>query len=125
LRYILLILIFWSHFSFSQDTIRIPESELNKFFIALDELREQDSIKTVLIKDLEYQIFNYKLLEVKDSLILDYKNEEIGLLTEQIELYDKRLKQVDRWWKKPWIGYITGIASNIITIHILDYTLPQ
>ena len=124
MRYILLILIFWSNFSFSQDTIRIPESELNKFFTALDELREQDSIKTVLIKDLEYQIFNYKLLEVKDSLILDYKNEEIGLLNEQIELYDKRLKQVDKWWKKPWVGYITGVASTIITIHILDYTLP-
>ena len=124
MRYILLILVFWSNFSFSQDTICIPQSELNMFYTALDELREQDSIKTVLIKDLEYQIFNYRLLEAKDSAILGYKNEEIVLLNEQIKLYDKRLKQVDKWWKKPWVGYITGVASTILTIHILDYTLP-
>ena len=45
---------------YSQDTLQIPQEELEEFFLALDTLRTQDSIKTILIKDLEYQIVLHK-----------------------------------------------------------------
>ena len=48
--------------SYSQDTIKIPQDELEEFFLAVDTLKQQDSIKSVLISDLEYQIKNYTLL---------------------------------------------------------------
>lgn len=118
------ILLLWGSTSYSQDTIKIPQVELDNFFKAVDTLRFQDSVKTVLINDLENQVNNYSLLSKKDSLIISYKQEEIKLINEQILLYDRRLSEVDKWYKKPWVGYIAGIASTILTIHIINYTLP-
>lgn len=117
-------LLLWGSISYSQDTIKIPQVELDNFFKAVDTLRFQDSVKTVLIQDLENQIYNYNLLSKKDSLIISYKKEEIKLINEQIILYDRRLNEVDKWYKKPWVGYIAGITSTILTIHIINYTLP-
>ncbi len=70
------------------------------------------------------QIKNYNLLSQQDSLILNFKNQEILLLNEQIKLYNNRLNQVDKWYKKPWVGVVGGIAGTLITIHVIDYTLP-
>ena len=110
---------------YSQDTIQIPQEELNNFLLSVDTLKEQDSIKTVLISDLELQLKNYNLLSNQDSLILSYKNQEIDLLRYQIKLYDDRLKQVDKWYKKPWIGVVSGVVTTLITIHVIDYSLPK
>ena len=44
-----------SSICYSQDTLRIPQTELEEFFLALDTLRTQDSIKTILIEELEKQ----------------------------------------------------------------------
>ena len=122
--FILTILLLWGGVSYSQDTIKIPQDELNSFFKALDTLRYQDSLKSVLINDLELQINNYKSLIKKDSLIIDYKVEEINLLKEQISLYDVRLKKLNVWYRRPWVGYIAGTVSTILTIHLMNYTLP-
>ena len=121
----LLLLVLITLKGYSQDTIQIPQEELNNFFLSVDTLKEQDSIKTVLISDLELQIKNYDLLSNQDSLILSYKNQEIDLLRYQIKLYDDRLKQVDKWYKKPWIGVVSGVVATLITIHVIDYSLPK
>ena len=55
---------------YSQDTLQIPAVELEEFFLALDTLRTQDSIKAVLINDLEYQIILHEQLNQQDSLIV-------------------------------------------------------
>tara|TARA_R110000765_G_scaffold351285_1_gene441274 strand:+ start:227 stop:637 length:411 start_codon:yes stop_codon:yes gene_type:complete len=110
---------------YSQDTVQIPQDELNNFFLSVDTLKEQDSIKTVLISDLELQIKNFNLLSNQDSLILSYKNQEIDLLKYQIKLYDNRLNQIDKWYKKPWIGVVSGVVATLITIHVIDYSLPK
>jgi len=109
----------------AQDTIQIPQSELEKFFLALDTLREQDSIKTQLISDLNVQILNYKSLSYQDSTLLIYKDQEVNLLKSQINLHIDRIKYVDKWYKKPWVGIAAGVVGTLITIHVLDYTLPQ
>ena len=45
---------------FAQDKIvKIPQSELDAFFLAIDTLEYQDSIKTVLIADLQLQNTNF------------------------------------------------------------------
>ena len=121
----LLLLVLITLKGYSQDTIQIPQEELNNFFLSVDTLKEQDSIKTILISDLELQIKNYDLLSNQDSLILSYKNQEIDLLRYQIKLYDDRLKQVDKWYKKPWIGVVSGVVATLITIHVIDYSLPK
>jgi len=122
------IIIFWL-FTFNlyaQDKIvKIPETELEEFFLALDTLEYQDSIKNILIKDLETQILNYKLLSNQDSLLIVFQKQERILLKQQIDLHLDRLKTVDRWYHKPWVGFIGGAATTVLMIHVIDYSLPK
>ena len=114
-----------SSICYSQDTLRIPQTELEEFFLALDTLRTQDSIKTVLISDLEAEIILYNRLAQQDSLLLAYKNTEIQLLNERIVIYDERLQQVDKWYNKPSVGLAGGFLGTILLIIVIDYTLPE
>ena len=114
-----------SSICYSQDTLRIPQAELEEFFLALDTLRTQDSIKTVLISDLEAEIILYSKLAQQDSLLLAYKNTEIQLLNERIVIYDERLQQIDKWYNKPAIGVVGGFLGTILLIRVIDYTLPE
>jgi len=116
-----LLLLGISSICYSQDTLQIPSSELEEFFLALDTLQTQDSIKTIYISNLETELVLLKNLTTQDSLLLSYKNQEVQLLNEQIELYDKRLNQVDKWYNKPWIG----VAGTILFLNAINYTLPK
>ena len=126
MKNILLILLMIITFNcYSQVIIEIPEDELEEVFLAIDTLKQQDEVKTSLIFDLESQIRNYEMLSKQDSLILNYRLQQVKLLNEQIKLYDDRLKQVDKWYKKPWVGVVGGVVGTIITIHVIDYSLPR
>ena len=111
--------------STAQDTIKIPAVELEEFFLALDTLEVQDSIKTVLIKQLEYEISIHGRIAEQDSLIISYKDQEILLLNEQINLHLDRLNQVDKWHNRPIVGVTAGVLGTVLLIQALDYTLPQ
>jgi hypothetical protein len=126
MKNILLILLTIITFNcYSQVIIEIPEDELEEVFLAIDTLKQQDEIKTSLIFDLESQVRNYEMLSKQDSLLLNYRLQQVKLLNEQIKLYDNRLKQVDKWYKKPWVGVVGGVVGTIITIHVIDYSLPR
>ena len=114
-----------SSLSFSQDTLQIPALELEEFFLALDTLETQDSIKTILIKQLEKQIEFHLELNDHNESILSYKDQEIELLNDQITIYTDRLNQVDKWYKKPWVGVVGGFVGTIVLINTIDYTIPQ
>ena len=118
--------LFFSLNCFSQDEIvKIPQQELEDFFLSIDTLKQQDSIKTILISDLELQVLNFKTLSYHDSILLRYKTQEIELLNGQIKLFNDRLNQVDKWYEKPWVGVIGGVVGTLATIHIIDYSLPK
>jgi len=112
-----------SSICYSQDTLRIPQTELEEFFLALDTLRTQDSIKTVLISDLEAEIILYSKLAQQDSLIIAYKNKEIELLNERIILYDERLNQIDKWYNKPSIGLAGGFIGTLVLVKVTSTIL--
>tara|TARA_Y100001972_G_scaffold88700_2_gene108532 strand:+ start:444 stop:824 length:381 start_codon:yes stop_codon:yes gene_type:complete len=114
-----------SSICYSQDTLQIPAVELEEFFLALDTLEVQDSLKASLILDLEKTIKFYESLSKQDSLIIKFKDEEIYLLNEQIQLHLDRLDQVDKWYNKPAVGITAGFLGTIILIQALDYTLPE
>jgi len=110
-----------SSLCFSQDTLQIPAIELEEFFLALDTLETQDSIKTILNEQLEKQIeFHLELNDHNENLFL-YKDQEIELLNNQIDLHLEHLNQVDKWYKKPWVG----VVGTLLLLHAVDYTLPQ
>lgn len=105
--------------SFGQDKIvKIPQSELDAFFSAIDTLEQQDSIKTILISDLELQLNNFKTLNIKNDSILINKNEEIILLNDQIKLYSDRLKITDAWYNKRWFGVVVGVVGTSTAIYL-------
>ena len=53
---------------YGQDKIvKIPQSELDGFFLAIDTLQQQDSLKTILISDLELQLTDYKTLSLQND----------------------------------------------------------
>ena len=113
-----------SSISYSQDTLRIPQMELEEFFLALDTLRTQDSLKTVLINELEFEIKLHEQLAQQDSLIILYKDQEINLLNEQINLHLDYIDRSDKWYKKQWVGVAGGFIGTIILINTINYTLP-
>tara|TARA_R110002020_G_scaffold113236_7_gene260332 strand:- start:5843 stop:6232 length:390 start_codon:yes stop_codon:yes gene_type:complete len=113
--------------TFSQvvdDSTTISNQELEEVFKAIDTLVQQDSLKTVLINDLKTQINLYQSLSSQDSILLGYKDKQIGILNETINLYDDRLKKVDKWYNKPWVGFILGCAtittSSWIVKNVID-----
>ena len=110
---------------YSQDTLQIPQVELEEFFLALDTLRTQDSIKTVLIQELEFEIKLHEQLAKQDSLIILYKDQEISLLNEEIDLYVYRLDKVDKWYNRPWVGVAGGFLGTVFLINTIGYTLPD
>ena len=104
---------------FAQDKIvKIPQSELDAFFLAVDTLEQQDSIKTLLIADLELQIISLKDLNLKNDTIILNKNQEILLLNDQINLYHDRLKITDRWYNKRWFGIVVGVVGTSTAIYL-------
>ena len=103
----------------AQDKIvKIPESELEQFFLAIDTLEQSDSIKTILIQDLELQLANYHFLNEKNESILLVKDEEIVLLNNQINLYEDRLKIADAWYNKRWFGVVVGVVGTSTAIYL-------
>ena len=114
-----------SSFCFSQDTLQIPAMELEEFFLALDTLETQDSIKTILILELEKQIAFHKELNDHNDLLLRYRDEEIELLNEQINLHLDYINHSDKWYKKQWVGVAGGFIGTIVLINTINYTLPD
>ena len=103
----------------AQDKIvKIPQSELDAFFLAVDTLEQQDSIKTLLIADLELQLNNFRTLNTKNESILLNKNQEIVLLNDQIKLYEDRLKITDKWYNKRWFGVVVGVVSTSTVVYL-------
>tara|TARA_Y100000004_G_C8750449_1_gene342162 strand:- start:282 stop:659 length:378 start_codon:yes stop_codon:yes gene_type:complete len=104
---------------FAQDKIvKIPQSELDAFFLAVDTLQYQDSIKTILIADLELQLVEYKTLSLQNDTLLKLKSDEIVLLNDQIKLYSDRLKITDKWYNKRWFGVVVGVVGTSTAIYL-------
>ena len=114
-----------SSIGYSQDTLQIPAMELEEFFLALDTLEVQDSAKTVLIRELEFEIKLHEQLAKQDSLIILYKDQEIRLLNEEIDLYVYRLDKVDKWYNRPWVGVAGGFLGTMVLINTINYALPD
>lgn len=105
--------------SVGQDKIvKIPQSELDAFFLAIDTLEYQDSIKTILIKDLQTQNTHFFNLRVNDMAKFSAKDEEIVLLNDRLKLYQDRLKITDAWYNKRWFGVIVGVVGTSTAIYL-------
>lgn len=108
--------------TFSQvtdDSTTISNQELEEVFKAIDTLVYQDSVKTVLIGDLKKQVNLHDILTIQDSVLLITKDKQIVILNETIDLYDERLKKVDKWYNKPWVGVLEGVALTTLSSWVI------
>ena len=124
----LILVLFITMLSFAgsaQDTIPVPQVELDGIIEAIDTLVEQDSINNLIILSLETEVKLFETIIKQDSLVLAYKQEQITLLESQIELYDDRLNKVDKWYDKRPFGVVIGVLGTIGIIHVIGYTLPE
>jgi len=95
--------------TYSQDTLCIPASEVEQFFLALDKMRSQDSLKNTIISTYEDMLHN-------DSMLLDTKDNEIEALNIKLDLYEDRLNHLDKWYRTPWFGTGAGIIGTLLII---------
>ena len=110
---------------FAQDTLRIPQTEIDEIIAVMDTLTEQDSINNVLIEQQKIQIANYERLAIQDSMLLSFRSQQIILYNEQIKLYEEKSRLSDKWWNKRPFGFILGVTSTVLLIHTIDYALPR
>lgn len=96
---------------YSQDTLHIPSNELEEFFLALDNLKAQDSIQTAMIK-------TYEDLLHSDSMLLREKDHEIEQLNIKLNQYEGRLDHLDKWYRTPWFGVGTGIIGTALIFRL-------
>jgi hypothetical protein len=108
----------------AQDTIQVPQEELDDIIATMDTLIEQDSINNVIIEQQAVQLKNYYTLSMQDSALLAYKAQEVELLSQQIKLYEERIKVIDKWYNRRPFGFILGLTTSIVLIHTVGYTLP-
>ena len=98
--------------------VKIPQSELDAFFLAVDTLKYQDSLKTILIADLELQLLNKTNLNFTNETIILNQGYEIDMLNDQIKLYEDRLKISDAWYNKRWFGIVCGVVGTSTAIYL-------
>ena len=72
----------------------------------------------------EIQLTHQSILRI-DSLQLNYKDEQIRLLTDNLNIYQKQFSKRDKFWNKPWFGAVLGSIGTIAIIHVIDYSLPR
>ena len=81
----------------------------------IKKLQYSDSIKTVQIENLEKQIVGYKKQAEIDSLMLQHKDFQIGILNERSKLYEEQVKLVrPKWYESKYIYWIQGSAIILI-----------
>tara|TARA_B100001113_G_scaffold260857_1_gene215901 strand:- start:218 stop:595 length:378 start_codon:yes stop_codon:yes gene_type:complete len=103
---------------FSQEkTYTLTESEVLGFSNEIKRLEVKDSLNTIMISDLEK--INVKLEDNSktDSTLLSFKDLQIGLLNEEIELYKRKVKLVKpKWYENKWLyfGYgAFGVSTSV------------
>jgi len=108
----------------AQDTVQVPQADLDEIIATMDTLVEQDSINNALIKQYEILITDFESLAKQDSLILSFRDRQIYLYSEQVKLYERKIKVVDKWYNKRPFGFVLGIATSVVLIHTVGYVLP-
>ncbi len=82
----------------------------------LDELYYQDSVNNALISQQDAVIKKQDELIRLDSLQLEFKQQQIVLLEENINLYIKQQKKLEpKWYNHKIIWFSAGILTTVLT----------
>jgi hypothetical protein len=112
-----IIIFLWplSVFSQSPDTC-FTSDEIIDISNTLDSLYYIDSVNNEIISKQENLILELENYIILDSLEIKYRNDQVKLLNETIDLYIEREKQLKPKWydhKIIWFGF--GITTTLLT----------
>jgi hypothetical protein len=117
----LLIILLFPLISFTQTKKQLPDTcftqqELADISFVLDSLWTADDINNNLIKSYDTAFRTQSILIKLDSIQLQYKNNQIKLLQENIDLYVSREKLLQpKWYDKKGLWYGAGFLSALGT----------
>ena len=122
----LLVILLFPIFAFTQTTpdTCFTQQEIIDISYTLDSLYAADSINNALIETFESLTIKQNTLIKLDSIQLVYKNQQIKLLQENVDLYIRRERYLKPKWydsKGLWFaaGIFTTLGSGILINEIL------
>lgn len=122
----LLIILLFPVFALTQTTpdTCFTQQEIIDISYTLDSLYASDSINNALIQKFETLTMQQENLIKLDSLQLHYKDQQIALLQENVEIYIRRERYLKPKWydsKGLWFGFgiFTTLGSGILINEIL------
>tara|TARA_R110001632_G_scaffold185302_4_gene305549 strand:- start:2207 stop:2611 length:405 start_codon:yes stop_codon:yes gene_type:complete len=77
------------------------------------------------VEDLDNIVKTHEYIMYNDSLQLNIQHQQIKLLNDNLNIYQKEFSRRDKFWNKPWFGSVLGVIGTIAIIHVIDYSLPQ
>ena len=122
----LLVILLFPIFALTQTTpdTCFTQQEIVDISYTLDSLYAADSINNALIEKFETLTMQHEKLIKLDSLQLRYKDQQIALLQENVEIYIRRERYLKPKWydsKGLWfgLGIFTTLGSGILINEIL------
>ena len=119
MRYLIYILFIGLLFGQDVKTYTFTEEEVLGFTNKIKELELKDSLHVSLVMDLETQI---RLLEdnsKSDSLIIDFRTQQLQLQEETINLYKEKVKVVKpKWHENKWLWFVYGVGATAISVNL-------
>jgi hypothetical protein len=119
-KLIIILMLLTPVWAFTQ-THTFSEQEVQKMDSLFQVYEHNDSIQKLKISLLDEQLLNYKTLHQQDSLHILYLNENVGLLTDRIDLYVDLTRELrPKWYNKPVIHFFLGAATIVTSAIVLD-----
>ena len=119
MRYFIYILFLGLLFGQDSKTFTFTEEEVLGFTNKIKELELKDSLHVSLVIDLEKQISLLEDNAKSDSLIIDFRTQQLQLQKETINLYKEKVKVVKpKWHENKWLWFVYGVGATAISVNL-------
>ena len=116
----LLVILLFPFISYAQVDTCFTEDEIHSISETLDSLYYQDSLNVSIINQQKSIITDLEYIIHLDSLQADYREQQISLLKDNINLYVEREKQMKpKWYKHPAFWFFSGIGTAVLTSKLI------
>tara|TARA_Y100001938_G_scaffold60077_1_gene83786 strand:- start:53 stop:532 length:480 start_codon:yes stop_codon:yes gene_type:complete len=93
------------------------DEEAQNIELYIQELEQKDSLNVKIIDKLENQIYMYIQSNKDDSLLIDLKNQEIVILNDQVNNYEKLVKEITpKWYENKWLWFGMGVFGTAVIV---------